>query len=639
MSTLRRSSWVDYDASSEFPIENLPFGVFSADHRGPRCGTRIGDYAVDLVELAEAGLLTSLPFDARHVFAAPTLNRFMSLSRSDWRAARKALTEIFAADGDDTLQRTAELRSKVMKGVPEVVMHMPVHIGDYTDFYSSREHATNVGTMFRDPKNALQPNWLHLPVGYHGRASSVVISGTPVTRPCGQVQKDAMDPSQGSDFSPCKQLDFELEMAMFVGGRPPSLGSPIDIQEAEEYIFGFAACNDWSARDLQKWEYVPLGPFTAKNFITTISPWIVTADALEAFRCPTSAGVQDDPVPLPYLRDPRYSSFDVKLFVDLETPMQGSAGSCRTTIARSNFKHLYWTPSQQLVHHTVSGCNMRPGDMLASGTISGDHEGSFGSMLELSWKGTKTIELTDGSTRKFLEDGDEVIIRAVCEGDGFRIGFGECAGRVLPAGLHMMSSPDAAESAEQEEALQEVVLHHSPGMTSSRVARIALAHYGVGYAETSSSTTSSPRPSLASVELHFTHAGERNIAKGLLAIVDVLDRCARRQAWPLVPPLSSFSERSRVLEICEATLPALGSSTTATDALLAVEESLLDSKTTTKFAVGDAPSLADALIAAMLLSARKEAGDFSSRLGPRLLQLEDEYASLPAFHQVLRLSE
>jgi len=325
------------------------------------------------------------------------------------------------------------LREKVLLPLSQVQVHLPARIGDYTDFYSSREHATNVGIMFRGKENALQPNWLHLPVGYHGRASSVVVTGTPIVRPCGQLQADRADPSKGSVFGPSKLLDIELEVACLVGGRTPPLGRPLTMAEAEEHIFGYVVMNDWSARDIQAWEYVPLGPFGAKNFATTISPWIVTADALEPFRCKTSAGVQDNPQPLPYLREENYSSYDLALSVDLHTP--GSDGKTSiTTISRSNFRHMYWTPRQQLVHHAVTGCGMNPGDLLGSGTISGTNPDSYGSMLELTWRGAHSIKLSDGGERKFLQDGDAVNLRGHCQGDGYRIGFGDCSGQILPAG-------------------------------------------------------------------------------------------------------------------------------------------------------------------------------------------------------------
>jgi fumarylacetoacetase len=314
----------------------------------------------------------------------------------------------------------------------DAIMHMPANIGDYTDFYSSREHATNVGIMFRGVDNALQPNWLHLPVGYHGRASSVYLDGTDVVRPTGQLQVDPVDATQGSKYDACKLLDFELEMAFFVGGPENAPGTQISMAEAEDRIFGLVLLNDWSARDIQKWEYVPLGPFGAKNWASTISPWIVTLDALEPFRAPTSAGVQENPKPLDYLIDPTYSSYDIKLTVGVKSPTMAEPA----VVTTSNFKNLYWNVKQQLVHHAVTGCNMRPGDLLGSGTISGQDETAFGSMLELCWKGSREVKLGEsGETRKFLRDGDYVVMEGICSKEGVgNVGFGKVGGNILPAG-------------------------------------------------------------------------------------------------------------------------------------------------------------------------------------------------------------
>lgn len=419
------SSWVKYGPECEFPIQNIPFGVFrpTADAT-PRIGTAIGDQVVDLSALAKAGL-----FDASFsgFLAESSLNSFMGAGKTVWRAARSRIIELLSA-GNAELRDNAELRSAAMFAQSEVVYELPCAIGDYTDFYSSREHATNVGTMFRGKDNALQPNWLHLPVGYHGRASSIVITGTDVKRPCGQLQKNATNPKEGSTYGPCRLLDFELEVGTFVG-KGNALGEPITIDNAEDHIFGLVLLNDWSARDIQKWEYVPLGPFGAKNFASTISPWIVTLDALAPFKCATSAGAQTDPKPLPYLQDPDYRSYDINLKVELKN----DSVTKPFTLSESNFRYLYWNVKQQLVHHTVTGCNMRPGDLLGSGTISGPERANFGSMLEISWKGSMPVTLPDGSQRKFLADGDTVVMRGYCQGDGYRVGFGEAAGKVLPA--------------------------------------------------------------------------------------------------------------------------------------------------------------------------------------------------------------
>ena len=453
-------SWIDIPNSCDFSLFNVPFGVcsFPPLQPTPRCCTAIGNYAVDLSILAEAGLFCSIAELKACTFAQPTLNDFMSHPSHVWSQVRNRIIELFAHEDDggkDDLRTNPQLREASMIPLsPSIVkMHLPANIGDYTDFYSSREHATNVGTMFRGKENALQPNWLHLPVGYHGRASSVVLSGTNIYRPYGQLQKDAKDPNQGSIYCPCKRLDFELEMAFFVGGNFPSISSStITMEEAQGRIFGFVLMNDWSARDIQKWEYVPLGPFTSKNFATSISPWIVTTMALQPFQCPSSAGMgkngQTDPKPLEYLQDPNYCSYDINLSVHL----QGKDMSHPKQICQTNYKNMYWNARQQLVHHSVTGCNMQPGDLLASGTISGVDSNSFGSLLELSWNGTRPLVLDDSSdqnTRTFLEDHDTVIMTGFCEKEGIgRIGFGSCIGQILPAKLNSM--PDESTSFEKE---------------------------------------------------------------------------------------------------------------------------------------------------------------------------------------------
>jgi len=369
---------------------------------------------VDLRALEDAGLLET------NVFSANTLNDFMAAGRPVWSAVRSRLQSLLSAENTELRDQDA-LRDAAFHRQEDVRMVMPVDIGDYTDFYSSREHATNVGTMFRDPDNALLPNWLHLPVGYHGRASSVVVSGTDVRRPIGQTK-----PADGPPvFGPCRLMDFELELGFFTGPGN-ELGEPISIENAADHIFGFVLVNDWSARDIQKWEYVPLGPFLAKNFATSISPWIVTLDALEPFRC---AGPDQDPEPLPYLKGSGDRSYDIQL----EVGIQPDGAATDDVVCRSNFKYMYWNISQQLAHHSVTGCNIRPGDLMASGTISGPDKGSYGSMLELSWRGQNPIPMSDGSERKFLQDGDTVVMRGAAERDGIRIGFGECRGKVLPA--------------------------------------------------------------------------------------------------------------------------------------------------------------------------------------------------------------
>ncbi|XP_067873813.1 fumarylacetoacetase [Heterodontus francisci] len=414
-------SFVKVAEHSDFPIQNLPFGVFStANNLTHRIGVAIGDQILDLTVVKH--LFTgSVLSKHQHVFAQPTLNSFMALGREAWTEARAFLQQLLSAD-ESMLRDNKELRKKAFVAQSSVTMHLPAQIGDYTDFYSSRHHATNVGIMFRGKDNALMPNWLHLPVGYNGRASSVVVSGTPIRRPMGQMRSDETKPPV---FGACKLLDFELEMAFFVGPGT-ALGETIDVSQAHEHIFGMVLMNDWSARDIQKWEYVPLGPFLGKSFGTTISPWVVPMEALRPF---IVANPVQDPKPLPYLCSEDPYTFDINLFVSLK----GEGMTEKTTICQSNFKHMYWTLKQQLAHHTVNGCNVRPGDLLASGTISGPTPESFGSMLELSWKGTKVIDLGNGQTRKFLQDGDEVTLTGYCQGNGYRIGFGECAGKVLPA--------------------------------------------------------------------------------------------------------------------------------------------------------------------------------------------------------------
>lgn len=411
-------SWVEVAVDSDFPIQNLPFGVFRTDELAPRLCTAIGDQVADLQALAEHGFFEDLNID-RSVFSSAYLNDFIALGKEKTRAVRWRLSQILDQDLDEW--DASELAEFFLHRQSEVQMLMPVRVGDYTDFYSSKEHATNVGSMFRDPDNALLPNWLHLPVAYHGRASSIVVSGTPIYRPKGQTLPAG---AEQPVFGPSRLLDFEMEMA-FVIGKPTELGQSVGVQEAEDYIFGMMIFNDWSARDIQKWEYVPLGPFLGKNFASTVSPWVVTLDALEPFR---TAGPAQDPQPLPYLRSEGEKSFDLQLEVQIQ-PEGGQA----STVCRSNFKYLYWNMSQQLAHHTVNGCNIKVGDLCASGTISGPSPDTFGSMLELSWRGTKPLTLADGSRRTFLQDGDTVIMRAYGARNGIRIGFGEAWTKVLPA--------------------------------------------------------------------------------------------------------------------------------------------------------------------------------------------------------------
>ncbi len=410
-------SWIEYENKTDFPIQNIPFGIAQAHGKGAVV-SRIGDEVIFINVLAEKGLFDDIDGCDTAVFSQEFLNDFIALGKEVSSAVRIRIAE-FAKE--ENRERYADWAGEALVHIRDCKLTMPVRIGDYTDFYSSIEHATNVGTMFRDPNNALLPNWKHLPVGYHGRASSIVVSGTDIHRPKGQmIPPNAESPV----FGPCRLLDFELEMG-FVIGQSTELGNSIPVDEAEEYIFGMMLFNDWSARDIQKWEYVPLGPFLGKSFASTISPWIVTLEALEPFRY---ASEDQDPIPLEYLRQKNRSSFDLNLnaYIKLESGEE-------VNISSTNFKYMYWTQAQQLAHHTVNGCNVNVGDVCASGTISGRDPGSYGSMLELSWKGTKPLPMPDGTERKFLQDGDTLILRGYGERDGIRIGFGEARGKVLPA--------------------------------------------------------------------------------------------------------------------------------------------------------------------------------------------------------------
>lgn len=411
-------SFVEVDEGSHFPLQNLPWGVFSlrADGR-KRIGTRLGDWVVDVAGLQAHGLFDGPQLRGTAVFDQPTLNPFMALDAPSWNEARATLQTLLAAD-TPTLRDNAELRAQVFHPLADATMHLPADIGDYTDFYASEYHAANVGKMFRPDDAPLLPNWKQLPVGYHGRASSIVLSGTEVVRPCGQI----LPPGAASPiFAPTAELDFELEMGFFIGSGN-ALGQPIPVEQAEEYIFGLVLVNDWSARDIQRWEYRPLGPFLAKNFATSISPWVVTLAALRPFQTP---GLTQDPIPLPYLQTAN-TTFDIQLEVWLKSEQMDAP----LVISRSNMRHLYWNMAQMVTHHTITGCNLRPGDLLATGTISGPTADSCGSLLELAWRGTKPLTLPTGETRIFLQDGDELTITGWAQGDGYRVGLGEVYGRV-----------------------------------------------------------------------------------------------------------------------------------------------------------------------------------------------------------------
>jgi len=409
-------SWIEVAAESHFPIQNLPYGVFSADDREKRVGVRIGDNVLDLVTLHDAGLIPGA-----NVYDRPYINDLMGLGTNAWHEVRNAIVDILR-ESEPTLRDDTELRSSALIPISQVTMHLPVKIGAFVDFYSSEQHATNVGSMFR-PDAPLMPNWKHLPVGYNGRASSVIVSGTPVKRPHGQTS-----PGQATEpiFGPSKNLDFELEVGFFTGRENP-LGNQVPTARADDFIFGLVLVNDWSARDIQRWEYQPLGPFLSKSFATTISPWVVTMAALEPFRI---AGPEQNPPVLDYLKYERPWRLDMNLEVHLKTEKMLRP----QVISRTNYKNMYWNMAQQLAHQTVNGTNVQIGDLYASGTVSGDEPDSYGSMLELAWRGERPIEMQEtGEERKFLQDGDTVILTGYCQGDGYRVGFGEASGKVRPA--------------------------------------------------------------------------------------------------------------------------------------------------------------------------------------------------------------
>lgn len=413
------TSWVEVAKNSDFPIQNLPFGIFKTAQIKERVGVRIGDFILDLKSLFVLGYLENLPFEMSD-FDNQYLNSLMKKGKKATRDLRNRISKLLDKNFTD-LQKNEHHVAQVLIPLEQTTMCMPVQIGDYTDFYSSREHATNVGTMFRDPANALLPNWLWIPVGYHGRASSVILSGQDIYRPKGQIKPN---PDENPIFAPCRNLDFELETA-FITYDANALGDSISPNEAEDYIFGVCLFNDWSARDIQTWEYVPLGPFLSKNFASSISAWIVTLDALQAYKC---EGPTQDHHELSYLEFDGEKSYDINLQVFIQ-PENGE----ENLICKSNLKYMYWNMAQQLAHHTVNGCNVRCGDLMGSGTISGPTPDSYGSMLELAWKGTKPLKLSDGTERKFIQDNDSVIMRGYCEKDGVRIGFGEVRAKVLPA--------------------------------------------------------------------------------------------------------------------------------------------------------------------------------------------------------------
>ena len=408
-------TWVSIPENSDFTINNIPFGIFSTRSIQPRVGVAIGDQVIDLVMVNRLGVFDQLSIDGG-VFENKHLNSFISLGKKKTSKVR------------GLIQRELSSETSVLKNVSgiflpqsKVIMHLPVDIGDYTDFYSSVEHATNVGMMFRDPENALLPNWKHLPVGYHGRASSIILSDQKIHRPKGQVLLPNAD---NPEFRASNRVDFELEMG-FIIGKNSKLGESVSVEKAKDYIFGKVLFNDWSARDIQKWEYVPLGPFLGKSFASSISPWVITMEALEPFKI---KGPKQEPKVLSYLEQSGSNNYDINLEVFIQPKNEKE-----TVVSTSNFKYMYWSMFQQLAHHTSNGCNIRVGDMMASGTISGKEHDSYGSMLELSWGGKRTVELLDGSVRKFIEDYDTVVMKGFCEKNGIRVGFGEVRTQLLPA--------------------------------------------------------------------------------------------------------------------------------------------------------------------------------------------------------------
>lgn len=411
-------SWVESanSATTDFPLNNLPCGVFAVGDEEPRCGVAIGDMILDVAALEETGLIAPAE---EPVFDLPLWNLFMDLGPDAWAAFRARLTELLRDGGDPALRDDAGLRARVLVDMEDAALHMPIEVSEFTDFYAGRHHATNVGTMFRGAENALPPNWLHIPIGYNGRASSVVVSGTDIRRPWGQVKPPT---AETPHFAPSRRFDLELEMGAIVGTRSEG---PVSVAEAGTMIFGYVLLNDWSARDIQAWEYQPLGPFQAKATATTISPWIVMRAALEPFRAPTPP--REVPL-LPYLQEPGPMLYDIALEVGLIPE-----GGTETIIAQTNYREMYYSAAQQLAHHASSGCPMNVGDLLGSGTISGPERQNRGCLLEISWGGKEPLTLASGEERSFLEDGDTIILRGAAQGEGYRIGFGECAGTILPA--------------------------------------------------------------------------------------------------------------------------------------------------------------------------------------------------------------
>lgn len=408
-------SWVQSanNADTPFPLNNLPYGVFSTPDKEPRCGVAIGEFVLDIQAVEKAGLLN---LSKSPLFSQPRWNEVMEAGSATWSALRARLMDLLKEGAQDE-----GVLKEYLVPQAQAIMHMPFKVVEFTDFYAGKHHAMNVGTMFRGAENALPPNWLHIPIGYNGRASTVVVSGTNIIRPNGQTKApDADTPS----FGPTKRLDIELEMGAIIGGSN-AMGAPISVQEADDMIFGYVLLNDWSARDIQAWEYQPLGPFQAKAFATSISPWIVTKEALEPFRTSTPSREKEL---LPHLREPGPMLYDIELTVEM-----APQGKAATTIARTNFAQMYYSAAQQLAHHASSGCSMNSGDLIGSGTISGPEKSERGSLLELTWGGKEPLTLDTGELRTFIDDGDTLTLHGHSKGDGYQIGFGQCVGTILPA--------------------------------------------------------------------------------------------------------------------------------------------------------------------------------------------------------------
>ncbi|MFS8184601.1 fumarylacetoacetase [Pseudovibrio denitrificans] len=416
------TSWIESANATHchFPIQNLPYGVFAKNGEEPRCGVAIGDMVVDMAVLESAGLLNA--GGSATVFDKPALNDFMGLGKASWDSVRDQLTALLSKDGNDALSGNDILKAKALVPMSAAQMYLPFAVSEYTDFYAGKQHAMNIGTILRGAENALPPNWLHIPIGYNGRASTVVVSGTDIKRPLGQTKAPT---AQVPSFKACARLDIELEMGAVVG-TPSTMGQPITVQEADDMIFGYVLLNDWSARDIQGWEYQPLGPFQAKAFATSISPWVVTKAALESFR--TSTPEREKEL-LPYLNEPGPMIYDI----ELQAYMQPEGADKATLLCHTNYNRMYYSAAQQLTHHAIGGCKMNTGDLLGSGTISGADKAEFGSLMELTWGGKEPITLDSGESRTFIEDGDTLTLTGWAQGDGFRIGFGECTGKILPA--------------------------------------------------------------------------------------------------------------------------------------------------------------------------------------------------------------